>query len=105
MGWGKAELPTAAMGRTTMAGEQSVEMARILVVDDYPETASLIAQLLAREGYQTVSARNAEEALEACRSQDFDLLVSDIHMPGKSGWELLRALLAQRRIPAIAISG
>lgn len=64
---------------------------RILVVDDNPDICNFLSQILSTE-YQVTSARSGEEAEVLLRSQDFDLVISDIMMPGISGVELCRRI-------------
>jgi putative two-component system response regulator len=81
---------------------------RILVIDDNPGIASLMSQLLTMRGYEVVTASDAVEA-EAEISRDApDLILSDVRMPGKSGYELCRDLKdnpATRLIPFVLITG
>src|SRR5215831_8864898 len=75
---------------------------RILVVDDQPSIAGLMSQLLSIRGYNVVTASNAEQAEAEVRRQPPDLILSDVMMPGKSGYDLCRALKenpATRLIP------
>jgi len=65
-------------------------MERILVVEDDATFRSLLKTILAGEGYDVVDVSAAEKALEILRIQEFDLVVSDLRMPGKSGMELFR---------------
>lgn len=81
---------------------------RILVVDDQPSIAGLMSQLLAMRGYEVVTASSAEEAEAEIRRQPPDLILSDVMMPGKSGYELCRELKenpATRLIPFVLITG
>ena len=81
---------------------------RILVVDDQPAIAGLMSQLLGMRGYDVVTASNAEEAEAEIRRQLPDLILSDVMMPGKSGYELCRELKgnpATRLIPFVLITG
>jgi putative two-component system response regulator len=81
---------------------------RILVVDDHPAIAGLMSQLLAQRGYDVVTAADAEQAEEEVRRQSPDLILSDVRMPGKSGYELCRELKADpatRLIPFVLITG
>src|ERR1700723_985960 len=80
----------------------------ILVVDDQPAIAGLMSQLLAMRGYEVVTATSAEEAEAEIRRQPPDLILSDVMMPGKSGYELCRELKenpATRLIPFVLITG
>lgn len=83
-------------------------MPRILVVDDQPAIAGLMSQLLAMRGYEVVTAASAEEAEAEIRRQSPDLILSDVMMPGKSGYDLCRELKenpATRLIPFVLITG
>jgi putative two-component system response regulator len=81
---------------------------RILVVDDQPSIAGLMSQLLTFRGYDVVTAANADEAEAEVRRQAPDLILSDVMMPGKSGYDLCRAMKensATRLIPFVLITG
>src|SRR3979490_241484 len=81
---------------------------RILVVDDQPRIAGLMSQLLGMRGYDVVTAANAEEAEAEVSRQVPDLILSDVIMPGKSGYELCREFKdnpATRLIPFVLITG
>ena len=81
---------------------------RILVVDDQPSIAGLMSQLLTIRGYSVVTAANAEQAEAEVRRQAPDLILSDVMMPGKSGYDLCRSLKenpATRLIPFVLITG
>jgi putative two-component system response regulator len=82
--------------------------ARVLVVDDSPEVLPLMRDLLASRGYSVVTATNAEEAEAEIRRETPDLILSDVMMPGKSGYELCREFKsdpATRLIPFLLITG
>jgi CheY-like chemotaxis protein len=61
--------------------------------------------MLERRGYEITVAHSAEQAVEKVRGQDFDLLISDIGLPDRSGYELMRELRASKALPGIALSG
>jgi two-component system NtrC family response regulator len=67
-------------------------MKTVLVVDDNELLCRLACDILATEGYRAVPASNAREALEAFEREEFDLLVTDVRMPGMNGLELARAI-------------
>jgi len=67
-------------------------MKSILVVDDNEMLCRLACDILRMEGYHAVGVLNAAEALAAFEHEDFDLLVTDVRMPGMSGLELARAI-------------
>src|SRR5579862_4084096 len=81
---------------------------RILVVDDNPDTMLLMQELLETRGYDVVTVPDAERAQIELRRQLPDLILSDVIMPGKSGYELCRELKedpATRLIPVVLITG
>jgi CheY-like chemotaxis protein len=67
----------------------------LLIVDDAPSIRMLLSQLLARDGYTTRSAENGFSALAEIRREVPDLLLSDLNMPGMSGFELLTVVRRQ----------
>ena len=82
--------------------------ARILVVDDQPTIAGLMSQLLTMSGYEVVTATDAQQAEAEVRRQAPDLILSDVRMPGKSGYEFCRDLKSDpstRLIPFVLITG
>jgi putative two-component system response regulator len=86
----------------------SRKAARILVVDDNPGIAALMSQLLTMRGYEVVIASDAQEAEAEIRREAPDLILSDVRMPGKSGYELCRDLKdnpVTRLIPFVLITG
>jgi putative two-component system response regulator len=81
---------------------------RILVVDDHPSITGLMSQLLTLRGYDVVTASDAEEAGAEVRRLAPDLILSDVKMPGKSGYEFCRELKSDpvtRLIPFVLITG
>lgn len=84
------------------------ERPRALVVDDAPDVTEMIATFLRHAGYNAVMAFSAAEALEAAQSEQFEVVVSDIGMPGMNGYDLalaLRALPEYKTVPMIAVTG
>jgi DNA-binding NtrC family response regulator len=67
-------------------------MARILIVDDESAIRKLLAHFLSREGYYVQTAGSGSEAMEICTAETFDLVLSDIVMPGMDGHSLARLL-------------
>jgi two-component system, OmpR family, alkaline phosphatase synthesis response regulator PhoP len=64
----------------------------ILVVDDDPEIVTLLSTRLSRRGYKISTASDGTRALELVKKEMPDLVLLDVMMPGKSGWEVARAL-------------
>lgn len=67
---------------------------RVLIADDEPAIATSLEFLLSKGGYETQIARDGEEALEAARTFNPDLIVLDLMLPRLSGLEVCRALRA-----------
>ena len=78
------------------------------MVDDNPDTMVLMRELLATRGYDVVALPDATQAEAEIRRQAPDVILSDVIMPGKSGYELCRELKdnpATRLIPFVLITG
>jgi len=77
----------------------------VLVVDDDRAMCELLVSLLEEQGYAAISASDAESALEQLRERDFDAVLSDIRMPGRTGIELLGSARELRRdLPIILMT-
>jgi len=81
-------------------------MASILLIDDNEEFRKLMQIGLSRLGHEVVLASDGDEGLRIFSEQAFDLVITDIIMPGKEGLETIIELKRLRvQIPIIAISG
>lgn len=67
-------------------------VANILVVDDDPEIVTMLSTRLGKRGYQVSTANDGHRAIELARRERPDVVLLDVMMPGKSGWEVARAL-------------
>ena len=67
-------------------------MARILVIEDDEEMRSLLKDFLSDEGYEADSAHNGSEALLRLARDLFDLVITDLRMPGLTGFDILSAI-------------
>jgi CheY-like chemotaxis protein len=79
----------------------------VLVADDDADILALVAFRLERSGYDVVTARDGEEALQVARERRPDLAVLDISMPQVDGLEVLRRLRADEetsRLPVLLLS-
>jgi len=82
---------------------------RVLVVDDEPDATSLVSRVLTRCNALVITASTADEALEVVRRERPHVIVSDIGMPGKDGYQFLREVRSLPNecggnIPAIALT-
>lgn len=87
----------------------TLEGVQVLVVDDDPDVRALVASILEERGAKVAVVASAVEALGALERRPFDVLVSDLVMPGEDGYSLMRratALLAKQkhRMPAVALT-
>ena len=81
---------------------------RALVVDDAPDVTEMLAMVLRHAGYEVTMAFSGSGALDAAHREHFDVVVSDIGMPGMNGYELaegLRGLSRYKDVPLIAVTG
>jgi putative two-component system response regulator len=81
---------------------------KILVVDDKLDTLILLRELLSSRGYEIITATEAEEAKKLVHSEKPELILLDVVMPGKSGYELCRELKDDpftRLTPVVMITG
>jgi PAS domain S-box-containing protein len=83
---------TAGAPETGAAADEPHVSLRVLVVDDEPAIRSVTARFLTRSGHRVDSAVEGEEALRMIRESDYDLILSDLRMPGLSGEELYAKL-------------
>jgi PAS domain S-box-containing protein len=96
-------LAPAAGGEMSTAARR---MLRILLVEDQGDTVTIMRQLLSDEGHRVQAAGDVATALELAGREEFDVLVSDLGLPDRSGHDLMRELLARgRRLPGIVLSG
>jgi DNA-binding response OmpR family regulator len=81
---------------------------RILIAEDDPLTADLVADRLQRRGYTVIHCTDGQEALEAARHRSLALVIIDVTMPKMNGFELLGKLRDMRRhaeTPVLMLTG
>ena len=98
----KAGAPAAARDE---AKSRATAAPRLLVVDDHHDTCTGMRMMLERRGYRVAVAHSADEAVDRANEQEFDLLISDIGLPDRSGYELMQELQASKGLRGIALSG
>ncbi len=79
-------------------------MKKILLVEDERAICLLYEEELAKAGYAVTSAYDAEEALAKLKEESFDLIITDIRMPGKNGIELITEIMGLRKDTPIIIN-
>ncbi|MCD2511257.1 response regulator [Comamonas endophytica] len=104
---GQAASPDADMA-AVMDGAQELQGLRILVVEDDTEAANLLALILQERGATVSMAGDYDTAVALLDRHGADVLVSDIGLPGKDGYELIRDVRASKSghagLPAIALT-
>jgi len=75
--------------------------ARVLVIEDEPEVGDVLKELLEAEGYIVIVARDGAEGLARCQAEPVDLMLSDLSMPGMSGWDVAAA--CRDRLPTVPV--
>jgi len=79
---------------------------KVLVVDDDPAVRKSFDRVLSGKGYAVITAENGEEALRKLNEEKYDLVYSDIRMPGMSGLEVAEKVRARRPwTPVVIITG
>ena len=82
-----------------------VYRATILVVDDEESNLNAMKKILEQEAYRVVTAKMATNALAVFRRQAFDLVLTDLRMPGVSGLELFRAIRSENSsVPVVILT-
>src|SRR3954449_2320743 len=95
-------------GSRNGAGTPPRKSQTILVVDDKLDTLLLVRELLTSRGYNVTTASDADEAIQAIQSERPDLILLDVIMPGRSGYDLCHELKndpSTRLIPVVMITG
>lgn len=80
---------------------KTLQGARILVVDDDPDTLEVECALLESQGYRLVCVESVEAAVAAIRRNPPDLVITDCAMPLQDGFDLLHRIKAQPELDAI----
>ena len=78
---------------------------RLLLVDDHVDTCTGMKMMLERRGYEISVAHSADQAVQKAGQENFDLLISDIGLPDRTGYELMSELRQSKGLPGIALSG
>ena len=75
---------------------------RVLIVDDEPGIVKMMAEILRPEGYSCLGCHSGHEALRLMKTQRFDVVLCDVHMPEMGGLELLRFVRGKQPRSAFA---
>src|ERR1041385_4209463 len=87
------------------ARKNSAKAPRILIVDDDSGQRSLLDSFLKSQGFDAVPVSSGEGALEILRREPFDMMISDVRMPGMTGLETLRRARAEHfSLPVLLVT-
>ena len=75
----------------------------VLIVDDDRHLRDTIAELLAEDGYHVVTAEHGSRALDRMRGQHVCMVLLDLMMPTKSGWQVLAELIGDPQLPRVPV--
>jgi two-component system response regulator CpxR len=79
-------------------------MERVLVIDDDTELCHLLTRFLAGEGFRITWAFNGAAGVEMALADDYSLIMLDVMMPGADGFDVLRRIRQQSRIPVLMLT-
>jgi DNA-binding response OmpR family regulator len=77
---------------------------RILIVDDDEELAGLLSELLTREGFRVDMQHDGVKGLATALGGGFDLMILDVMLPGMDGFEILRRVRRESRLPVLMLT-
>ena len=86
------EMPQEQNKSRSLQEKTSAKLGKILIVDDEKLFAFLLARLLRNRGYSAAFVSNAEKAIERIDKDRYDLVIVDIKMDGKSGYEMMKEI-------------
>ena len=87
--------------KTTRVARPSTKT--VLLVDDDPSVREMIGRVLADEGYHVLRAANGLEGIEIASANSIDLVLLDLNMPGKGGWDTFERITSENPNLAVVI--
>ncbi len=97
------EMAKSIVSPSKPSGDKITKKLRILVVDDEIDLCKFLDDLLTTDGHIVKTVNNGTEAIELARKEQFDLVLSDLAMPGKTGYDVITALNELETRPKIGI--
>ncbi|QGX98481.1 response regulator [Roseovarius faecimaris] len=71
---------------------------RVLLIEDEPNIIEAVSFILSRDGWEVKTHSNGHDAIDAARHRDPDLIILDVMLPGRSGFEILQDIRADERL-------
>lgn len=78
-------------------------MPRILIVEDKASSRELLRTVLEQQGYEVVEANDGEQALALIRGQSLDLVLMDLQLPQRNGYDVLQEIRSSPKLAAIPV--
>jgi twitching motility two-component system response regulator PilH len=94
---------TPGVAGSLTVNNEDAAMKQIMIVDDSPTDAHLLQKMLEKNGYQTLTAGNGSEGIEAARLLRPDLILMDVVMPGLNGFQATRELSSNPETSSIPV--
>jgi CheY-like chemotaxis protein len=79
--------------------------AKVLVIDDDPFVRQVVVDILEQQGHEVVACPDGPSGVACTRTEAFDLVLSDLGLPGLSGWDVARAIKAAGGPPVVLMTG
>src|SRR5688572_27834101 len=79
-------------------------MNKVLIIDDDEELCDLVSEYLTVEGFETIAVHDGESGLASALSGDYDLAILDVMLPKINGFDVLRNLREQSKLPVIMLT-
>ena len=84
----------------------SLRKAAILVIEDEEDLSNLLSDVLTQEGHEVETAPNGIQGIEVFEKKEFDMVFTDLGMPGMSGWQVAEKVKGiNGRVPVALITG
>ena len=90
-------------GKRAEGERDSLTRTRILIVEDEPNIVESLSYILRRADFDVDVAANGQEALERLRGKEFSAMILDVMMPGMNGFDVLRAVRADRSLSGLPV--
>jgi two-component system, cell cycle response regulator len=95
---------TGTRGRSKTAAGSRTKRPHVIAIDDSPVNLGVLRGILEPHGYDVSLASTVERGLELARAHQPSLIISDIHMPGGDGFELIRAVQEDARLQHVPVA-
>ncbi len=93
----------ASVNRMQPTTNQTASRGTVLIADDDPEILTMLSIRLSKKGYKVLEAADGLQTLQMAHAQHPDLVLLDVMMPGKNGWEVARELRGDSELSDIGI--